>query len=106
MNEPPNKCKTHAITFFDVEGIIYHEFVELGTTVNAPYYKTVLQKVKKVMKKKRGTDHQWFLQYDNAPSYHPLIVQQYPTKKAVTAIPHPLYSPNLSPCDFFFISAI
>ncbi len=71
------------------------------TTVNALYYKTVLQKVKKAVKKKRGSDHHWFLHHDNAPSYCSLIVQQYLTKKAVTAIPHSLYSPDVSPCEFF-----
>ncbi len=75
------------ITFFDVRGIIHYEFVELETTVNALYYKTVLQKVKKVVKKKRGSDHHSFLHHDNAPSHHSLIVEQYLTKKVVTAIP-------------------
>ncbi len=69
--------------------------------MNALYYKTVLQKVKKVAKKKRGLDHHWFLNHDNAPSHCSLVVQQNLTKKAVTTIIHTLYSPNLSPCDFF-----
>ncbi len=87
------------ITFFDIRGIINHKFVEPGTTVNALYYKTVLQKVKKAVKKKGGSDHHWFLHCS-------LIVQQYLAKKAVTAITHPPYSPDLSPCDVFFISTI
>ncbi len=90
------------ITFFDIRWIIHYEFVEPGTTVKALYYKTVLQKVKKVVKKKRGSDHHWFLYHDNAPLHHSLIVHQYLAKKAVTAIPHYPYSADLSPCDFLF----
>ncbi len=76
--------------------------VKLGITVNAHYYKSVLQKVKKVVKKKRGSDHHWFLHHDNAPpSHYSLAVQQYLTKKAMTTIPYPPYSSDLSPCDFF-----
>ncbi len=70
------------------------KFVNPGTTVNVLYYKTVLQKVKKAVKKKRGSDHHWFLLHDNASSHCSLIVQQYLRKKAVTAIPHAPYSPD------------
>ncbi len=80
---------------FDVRDKIHHEF--------APYYKIVQQKVKKTVKRKRGSDHHWFLHHNNPPSQHSLIVQQYITKKAVTIIPHPPYSPDPSPCDFFSV---
>ncbi len=101
-NERITNVKFMLITFFDVRGIIHHEFVEPGTTLNAPYYKTVLQKVKKTVKK-RSSDHHWFLHHDNAPLHCFLIVQQNLTKKAVTAIPHPPYSPDLSPYDFILL---
>ncbi len=95
-----------SVNIFDVRGIIHHKFVEPGTTMNTLCYETVLQKVKKAMKKKRGSDHQWILHRDNVPSHHSFIVQQYLAKKAVTVIPYLPYSPDRSPCDFFFISAI
>ncbi len=88
---------------FNVRGIIHDKFVEPGPTVNTLYNKTVLQGVKKMVKKKRGSDHHWFGHHDNAPLYCSLIVQQYLTKKAVTSIPHPPYSPDISSCDFFFL---
>ncbi len=56
MNRMTN-VKLMLITFFDVRWIIHHEFVEPRTTMNVLYYKTVLQKVKKAVKKKRGSDH-------------------------------------------------
>ncbi len=66
------------ITFFDIRGRIHHEFVEPGTTMNALYYKTVLQKVKKVVKKKRGSDHHWFLHHFLRGYIKNQLFQHYP----------------------------
>ncbi len=85
------------MTFFDVRRIIHHKFVELGTALNTLYYK--------VVKKERGSDHHWLLHHDNTSSHNSLNVQQYLTKKAVTAIPHSLYSKPES-MWLFFISTI
>ena len=43
----------------------------------------------------------WFLHHDNAPAHTALSVQQFLAKNNMTVIPHPPYSPNLAPCDFF-----
>ena len=43
----------------------------------------------------------WFLQHDNAPAHMALSVQQFLAKNNMTVIPHPPYSPDLAPCDFF-----
>jgi len=43
----------------------------------------------------------WFLHHDNAPAHTALSVQQFLAKNNMTVIPHPPYSPDLAPCDFF-----
>ena len=46
----------------------------------------------------------WFLHHDNAPAHTALSVRQFLAKKQknnMTVIPHPPYSPDLAPCDFF-----
>jgi len=43
----------------------------------------------------------WFLHHDNALAYTALSVQQFLPKNNMTVIPHPPYSPDLAPCDFF-----
>ena len=43
----------------------------------------------------------WFLHHDNAPAHAALSVKQFSTKNNMTVIPHPPYSPDLVPCDFF-----
>jgi len=42
-----------------------------------------------------------FLHHDNAPAYTALSVQQFLAKNNMMGIPHPPYSPDLAPCDFF-----
>ena len=42
----------------------------------------------------------WFLHHDNAPAHTALSVHQFWAKN-MTVIPHPPYSPDLAPCDFF-----
>jgi len=44
---------------------------------------------------------EWFLDHDNAPVHTTLSVQQFLKKYSMTVIPHPPYSPDLAPCDFF-----
>jgi transposase len=44
----------------------------------------------------------WLLHHDNAPSHTSIFTQQFLAKHKMAVIPHPLYSPDLAPCDFFF----
>ncbi|PNF35638.1 hypothetical protein B7P43_G18390, partial [Cryptotermes secundus] len=43
----------------------------------------------------------WFFHHDNAPAHTALSVLQFLTKNGMTPVPHPPYSPDLAPCDFF-----
>jgi hypothetical protein len=43
----------------------------------------------------------WLLHHDNAPSHTSVLTQQFLAKIKTAVIPHPPYSPDLAPCDFF-----
>ncbi|VVC26015.1 DDE superfamily endonuclease domain [Cinara cedri] len=43
----------------------------------------------------------WFLHHDNAPAHSTLSIREFLASKNVLMIPHPPYSPDLAPCDFF-----
>src|SRR5215469_6301242 len=43
----------------------------------------------------------WLLHHDNAPSHTSVLTQQFLAKYKIAVIPHPPYSPDLAPCDFF-----
>ena len=44
---------------------------------------------------------QWHFQQDNAPVYNSILVTDYLTKMGIKTVPHPAYSPDLVPCDFW-----
>ncbi|PNF23144.1 hypothetical protein B7P43_G06679 [Cryptotermes secundus] len=43
----------------------------------------------------------WVLQYDNARPHTAYIVQEFLANNKMAVVPHPPYSPDLAPCDFF-----
>ena len=44
---------------------------------------------------------QWHFQQDNTPVHNSILVTDYLTKMGIKTAPHPPYSPDLAPCDFF-----
>jgi histone-lysine N-methyltransferase SETMAR len=38
---------------------------------------------------------------DNAPAHAALLTRTFLTDNNMTVVPHPPYSPNLAPCEFF-----
>ena len=92
------------ICFFDQEGIVHREFVSPGTTVNADFYCDVLRRLRENVRRKRPQKCQnqnLIIHHDNAPAHRSFKVSQFLAKNNMTVIPHPLYSPDLAPCDFF-----
>jgi transposase len=39
--------------------------------------------------------------HDNAPCHAALSVRKFLAKHSIPVVPHPPYSPDLAPCDFF-----
>jgi hypothetical protein len=81
--------------FFDLSGIVHMEFIP-GATVNKHLYKEILRCLRSSVRHKRPElwhRKNWLLLHDNAPVL---------AKQQVTVLPHPPYSPDLAPCDFFF----
>ena len=44
---------------------------------------------------------QWHFHQDNAPVHNFILVKDYLTKMGTKTVPHPPYSPDLAPCDFW-----
>lgn len=97
-----SRVKSMVIVFFDAKGIVHHEFVPAGQTVNAQYYKGVLQRLNaRVTRVRKEVQGSWKLHHDNAPSHTAFVVTSYLTRIGVATVPHPPYSPDLAPADFF-----
>jgi len=92
------------LVFFNANGIVHKEFVPPGQTVNQQFYLEVLKRLRDSVREKRPemwSSGDWFLHHDNATAHTALSEQQFLAKNNMTVIPHPPYSPDLAPCDFF-----
>ena len=79
-------------------------WVPTGQTVNKEYYVEVLRKFRKRFLRKRPAllkSAQWHFHQDNAPVYNSILVTDYLTKMGIKTLPHPPYSPDVAPCDFW-----
>lgn len=104
-----SKIKTMLIVFFDIRGVVHHEFVPQGQTVNKDFYLTVLRRLRENIRRKRPDlwqNNSWILHDDNAPSHRATIINDFKTKHSINTIDQPPYSPDLAPCDFFLFSRL
>jgi histone-lysine N-methyltransferase SETMAR len=98
------KIKVMLIVFFDCHGIVHHEFVPEGQTVNAAFYMEVLKhltdrmhRVRPNLRRRQRLDPS----PGQCPSNTALIVREVLVRNSITVMDHPPYSPDLAPCDFF-----
>jgi len=73
-----------------------------GQTVNQEVYISVLRHMREALRRRRPdlwASGQWTLLHNVRP-HTALTVSRFLTKHNVTVLPHPPYSPDLSPCDF------
>jgi histone-lysine N-methyltransferase SETMAR len=95
---------TMMISFFDAEGLVHHEFLPQLQTMNQTVYITVLQRLRDAVRQKRPhkwSSGTWLLHHDNTPCHAALSVREFLAKHSIPVVPHPPYSPDLAPCDFF-----
>jgi histone-lysine N-methyltransferase SETMAR len=104
-----SNVETMLMVFFDIQGLMHCEFVPAGQTVNQHYYKEVLLRLREKVRRKWSQLFQsgrWLLHHDNAPAHIALSIQEFLVKKKIPVVPHPPYSPDLAPCDFFLFPRI
>jgi len=92
------------VIFFDWQGLIHKGFVPEGETINAVYYKGVMERLLNIIRRVRlgmCESGDWFLLHDNAPFHNATIVKQFLAQLKVTVLDHRTYSPDLAPADYF-----
>jgi histone-lysine N-methyltransferase SETMAR len=94
--------------FFDAKAVIYTNYVPKGKTVNALYIRNAVARFLKVFKERRPimSSQDWWLHWDNAPVHTATSVVDFLAAKGVKMIPHPPYSPDLAPGDFFLFPRV
>ncbi|UYV80856.1 HADH [Cordylochernes scorpioides] len=78
-----SNVKVLLTVFFDCRGMVHHEFLPQGRTVNKEYYLQVMRNLREAIRQKRPDlwkNKNWLLHYDNAPAHT---------------------TQHLAPCDFF-----
>ncbi|UYV65641.1 hypothetical protein LAZ67_3004938 [Cordylochernes scorpioides] len=97
-----SRINTMIIVFFDIRGIVHCEFVPQGQTVNSAFYLEVLRRLKRRIARVRTDIKDTVkLYHDNATSHTAFIITNFLARSNTPVIPHPPYSLDLAPCDFF-----
>ena len=99
-----SKIKVMLIAFFDRKGLVHHEFVPEGETVNQYFYKQVIIRLHDRVRRTRRalwSDKSWLLHHDNALAHSAVSARQLLVKKQIAALDHPPYSLDLASCDFW-----
>ncbi|UYV71809.1 hypothetical protein LAZ67_9000495 [Cordylochernes scorpioides] len=98
-----SNVKVLLTVFFDCRGVVHHEFLPQGRTVNKEYYLQVMRNLREAIRQKRSDlwkNKNWLLHHDNAPAHTSLLVRDLLAKNNTLMMPQPPYSPELAPCDF------
>ena len=86
--------------FWDMKGLVDMGFLEQGHTVNFENYISTLKTFKVSLRRVRsGRDP--ILQHDNARPHTSRQTQDALAQLKLPALPHPAYSPDLAPSDYF-----
>jgi len=90
------------IAFFDIDGVVHHEYVPRGQTVNKEFHKTVQQRLRNALR--RHHPEKWrssnrILHHGNAPAHRAVATNEFLAKHDLSSLPP--HSPDLAPCDFF-----
>jgi transposase len=104
-----NECESDVDRFFYVEGVVHHEFLPQGQTVNRWYYLDVLKRLRDRISRKRPQlwrNNSWILHHDNAPAHTSLLIRDFLAQHETTVLPQPPYSPDLAPADFFLFQKL
>lgn len=96
--------KAMLVVFFDLQGIVHKEWIPQGQTVTKEVYLGVLKGLRLSIRRKRPERwkrQDFILHHDNAPAHTAIKVTEYLAKNSTAVAPHPPYSPDLAPNDFF-----
>lgn len=100
--------KRMATIFWDSHGVLLLEWLPDKHTINSDYYVDILGKLKEAIKRKRRG--KWtrgiLLQQDNASSHTSRKTSAAITDLGYKLLPHPPYSPDLAPSDYWLFSAL
>ena len=96
--------KLMLVAFFNSQRIVYADFLEAGTTQNSVSFCKTLDEL--VHSLPLFSSKTVWLHVDNAPSHTSKHTRAHLKMIGLTLLPHPAYSPDLAPCDFYLFGRL
>ncbi|PIC30905.1 hypothetical protein B9Z55_021995 [Caenorhabditis nigoni] len=87
--------------WWGVDGPIYWELLPEGKTITGDFYTTQLRNLKKAVDRSALKDKKVYYQHDNARPHVSKQVKQELMGYGWNVLPHPPYSPDLAPSDYW-----
>ena len=89
--------------FWDAKGVIMLEFLPKKSTITGVYYANQLDHLRTAIREKRRAkiSKGVLLQQDNAKVHTCKVAMDAVVRNGFKLIPHPVYSPDLAPSNFF-----
>ncbi|UYV81262.1 hypothetical protein LAZ67_20000574 [Cordylochernes scorpioides] len=95
-----SNVKVLLTVFFDCRGVVHHEFLPQGITVNKEYYLQVMRNLREAIRQKRPDlwkNKNWLLHHDNAPAHTSLLVRDFLAKNNTLMMPRSHRIPQIWP---------
>ena len=99
----PAADKVMATVFWDAKGVIMLDFLPKKSTISGMYYANLLDQLRTAIREKRRgkISKGVLLQQDNARFPPCKVAMDAVERNGYELIPHPAFSPDLAPSDFF-----
>ena len=109
---PYSKNKVLITVAFSGEGVIFIDATPPGETITSAYFITnTLNEIAKLPQYQlpslpHSSNARFFIHYDNAPCHSSKMTNEALAQTQFCRLPHPPYSPDLSPCGYFLFGTI
>ena len=97
----PSAGKVMTTVFLDAKGVIVLDFLPKRSTITGVNYTNLLDQLRTAIREKRRGKLSVLLQQDNARIHTCKVAKGAVERNGYELIPHPAYSPDLVPSDFF-----
>lgn len=92
--------------WWDMRGIILLDVLPNNVTVNSAVYCKQIDKLVVALKDKRPFMKKIYYHHDNAPAHRSRITSQRLSETGWEILPHPAYSPDIAPSDYYLFKSL